>query len=383
MLTRTEYETREAEILAPFAVKSRETQGRAHPEEEHPYRPVFQRDRGRIVHSTAFRRLEYKTQVFVNHEGDYYRTRLTHTNEVSQIARSLARTLRLNEDLSEAIALAHDIGHTPFGHSGEAALHELMKDHGGFEHNAQGLRVVDYLEERYAGFRGLNLSWEVREGIGKHRTDYDQGEVPEFDPREGSSLESQVVDVADEIAYTSHDVDDGLAAGLLSEGSLKEIGLWCEVEEKVTGLSPQLDPERRRKQTIRLLIDALVTDVLQQTEKTLEERGSDSPAAVRREGRGLVTFSAGMQPRNQELKQFLLDKFYHHPRVLRMAEKARRFVTELFHAYQDHPHLLPPHVEKRIAQDGKERVVCDYVAGMTDRFALDEYRKLFLPYERS
>ncbi len=372
MLTRLDIEKLEEENLAPYASRSGESKGRIHYEREHNYRSPFQRDRDRIIHSTAFRRLEYKTQVFVNHEGDYYRTRLTHTIEVAQLARSISRALRLNEDLSEAIALAHDLGHTPFGHSGEDAMHKLMKKHGGFEHNAQGLRVVDKLEKRYSNFPGLNLTWEVREGIIKHHTDYDWPKIKAFDPSVPPSLEAQVVNVADEIAYNNHDLDDGLTAGLITEDDLKKVGLWDRAY-KSTG---------EKFGTIRRLINTQVTDIIVNTEKRLKKIGLKDSNSVREMKKNVVGFSDEMEKENRRLKRALNQLVYHHYRVVRMANKARRFIEELFRTYIRDPSQLPPGTQKKIKEDDLYRAICDYIAGMTDRFAEEEYKKLFIPHER-
>jgi dGTPase len=377
ILTRSDREKWEEKLLASYAVKSNASRGRAHPEEEHPYRSVFQRDRDRIIHSTAFRRLEYKTQVFIYHEGDYYRTRLTHTIEVAQISGCIARALGLNEDLCEAIALAHDLGHTPFGHAGEKALNELMKDEGGFEHNRHGLRVVDKLEERYPDFAGLNLSWEVREGIIKHVTSYDSPSPSEFEPERMPSLEAQVVNVADEIAYNSHDLDDGLTANLLSENSLEDVELWREVRGDVARQKASLDRKHRKYQIIRRLIDFQATDVLEMTLSRLDGTGISSVEDVRSRREAVVSFSPSMQKKNEGLKEFLLENMYLHYRVVRMTEKAERFIKQLFNAYLSCPGQLPPGTQVRLKTESPQRVVCDYVAGMTDRFALDEYKKLF------
>lgn len=382
MLTRIELERQEETFLASYAMKSQSSRGRVHPEEEHDYRSVFQRDRDRIIHSTAFRRLEYKTQVFVNHEGDYYRTRLTHTIEVAQIARSIARILRLNEDLTEAIALAHDLGHTPFGHSGEEALQELMKDKGGFEHNRQGLRVVEQLERRNPDFQGLNLSWEVREGIIKHATPYDHPLPSEFEPDKFPALEAQAVNLADEIAYNNHDLDDGLTAEMISEEALEEIPLWDETHREIRKKFPHSDRERRKYQTIRALINLQVTDLVKETEKRLKRARVVSAEEVKEASSFLVSFGSPMFRKNEELKQFLLEHLYHHYRVVRMAEKARRFIRELFRIYLDHPRQLPPDTQEKLKENSPAQVVCDYIAGMTDRFALNEYSKLFQPYQK-
>ncbi len=382
MLRREEIEKREDSKSAPYAMKSKHTRGRIHPEEEHPYRSVYQRDRDRIVHSTAFRRLEYKTQVFVNHEGDYYRTRLTHTLEVAQIARSIARTLRLNEDLTESIALAHDLGHTPFGHSGEEALHILMKDYGGFEHNRQGLRVVDLLEERYPNFKGLNLTWEVREGIIKHTTSYDRPDVGEFEPEKQPSLEAQVVDIADEIAYDNHDLDDGITSELINEDSLNDIKLWRDTRIGIKELYPDIREEIRKYQTIKSLINLQVTDVIGEVERKLKAFKITSYAEVQECAEKIVSFSLKMAAMRKDLRKFLLDYLYQHYRVVRMSDKAHRFIHSLFQVYLTKPEQLPPTSHGRLKEEETHRVICDYIAGMTDRYALDEYKKLFEPYER-
>ena len=382
ILWREELERIEAERLAPYAMKSRDSRGRKYPEEEHPYRSAFQRDRDRILHTTAFRRLEYKTQVFVNYEGDYYRTRLTHTLEVAQIGLTIARALRANEDLVEAIALAHDLGHTPFGHSGEEALHELMSDHGGFDHNRQSLRIVEELEERYPDFRGLNLTWEVREGIIKHKTEYDQGSGLGYEPEKRATLEGQIVNAADEIAYITHDLDDGLRAGLIAPEELAGIALWEEVLDSV-GIRGEEFTEMNRHRIIRRLIGLEVTDVIEATNRRLEETGVRSVEEVRALPENVVGFSEEMAAKNRELKDFLMANLYRHYRVMRMAAKAKRFISQLFQAYVSEPRQLPDHIQRRLREDNLYRVVCDYIAGMTDRFALEEYKKLFDPYERT
>ncbi|MBI3331213.1 MAG: deoxyguanosinetriphosphate triphosphohydrolase [Candidatus Omnitrophica bacterium] len=381
---REDLEAREERWLAPYAMKSRRTRGRQHPEPEDPYRTVYRRDRDRIIHTTAFRRLEYKTQVFVNHEGDYYRTRLTHTLEVAQIAVSIARVLRLNEDLVEAVALAHDIGHPPFGHAGEDALHELMAGHGGFDHNLQGLRVVDLLEARYAAFPGLNLTWEVRESINKHRTPYDQAGVqPALDPSTAPLLESQIADVADEIAYDNHDLDDGLASGILKEDDLASVELWRRACDAVDAQGARLDPEVRRYQIVRRLINGQITNLVQATTEQLARLGIASVEDVRACPERLVVFSEELQALRAPLKRLLWTQLYHHYRVVRMADKAKRFITELFHLYLKKPEQLPNTTRSRIARgEDPHRVVCDYIAGMTDRYCLEEYKKLFDPFER-
>lgn len=369
--------------LAPYAMKSYRSRGRAYNEKEHPYRSAYQRDRDRIVHSAAFRRLEYKTQVFVNHEGDYYRTRLTHTIEVAQIARTIAQALRLNADLVEAIALAHDLGHTPFGHSGEEALNELMSDYGGFNHNLQGLRVVDYLEERYPDFPGLNLTWEVREGIIKHSTAFDTAvRVKEFSAAQFPSLETQVVDIADEIAYDNHDLDDGLTSGLLEEKDLEGLAIWQELHKKISARYKKVDRDKRKYLLIRTLIDMQATDLITQAEKNIRSFKIKSYADVKKSEKKVVTFSSRMLELRRPLRALLMNKLYHHYRVMRMSIKAKRFIKELFEVYVDKPEQLPDAAQDKIKTDGVMRVVCDYIAGMTDRYALDEYKKLFNPYEK-
>ena len=382
MFTRQEIEEREIASLAPYAAKSRDSRSRTFPEEEHPFRTAFQRDRDRIIHCSAFRRLEYKTQVFVNHEGDHYRTRLTHTMEVAQIARIIARALGLNEDLVEAVALAHDLGHTPFGHAGEDLLRELMQESGGFEHNLHSLRVVDLLERRYPQFPGLNLTWEVRESIVKHTTRHDHPVAAEFLPHLQPLLEAQVVEVADSIAYDSHDLDDGLYAGLLSEEDLLKLELWKEAAAQVVQTYGELGVRQRRIQTVRFIINWEVTDLVENSTSLLKEIKLSSVEDVRQVPKSLITFSQDMQRKKDEIEAFLLEHLYKHYRVTRMAQKAKRFIRELFQEYVRNPAQLPPAYQERLKEDGPRRVACDYIAGMTDRFALDEYKKLFDPYER-
>lgn len=383
MLKRKEQEKREELMLAPYAQKSRLSKGRFYKEPEHDYRLCYQRDKDRIIYSTAFRRLEYKTQVFVNHEGDYYRTRLTHTLEVNQIAKSIARALKLNEDLVEAISLAHDLGHTPFGHSGEDALHEVMRDHGGFEHNAQGLRVVDLLEARYPEFPGLNLTYEVREGIIKHSTPFDlpRQAIP-FESLGSPILEIQVVDIADEIAYDNHDLDDGITSGLIKEDELKEVRLWREKDREIKKRYPRIKNEVKKYQIIRSLIDAQVTDVLSQAESNIRRFKIQKPQDVVKLPERVIASSRQMRPLRAKTREFLMEKLYQHYRVVRMSNKAYRFITSLFNIYLDKPEQLPPTTQGRLKKEDERRVICDYIAGMTDRYALDEYKKFFEPYER-
>jgi dGTPase len=383
MLNQEQIKAFEDNFLAAYAMKSYNTRGRVHKEKEHPYRSVYQRDRDRIIHSAAFRRLEYKTQVFVNHEGDYYRTRLTHTIEVAQIARTIAAALRLNVDLTEAIALAHDLGHTPFGHSGEDALDELMKKFGGFNHNLHGLRVVDLLEERYPDFPGLNLSWEVREGIIKHSSAFDRSvKIKNLAPQELPTLETQVVDIADEIAYDNHDLDDGITSGLLKEANLEKLPIWNNISKETDRKYAKILPERRKYLIIRSLIDMQVTDLIHETEKRINKLKLKSCTQAKRLDSKLVSFSKSMQDSRKPLRTFLMENLYHHYRVIRMSNKAKRFIQELFKIYINNPKQLPPHIQKNIPADGTRRVICDYIAGMTDRYALDEYKKLFDPYEK-
>ncbi len=382
MLTREELEKRENSYLASYAMKSMNTRGRVHQEDEHHYRSVYQRDKDRIIHSTAFRRLEYKTQVFVNHEGDHYRTRLTHTIEVAQIARCISRALCLNEDLAEAIALAHDLGHTPFGHSGEDALRILMKEHGGFEHNIQGLRVVDILEKRYSQFSGLNLSWEARESIAKHNILSDDPDIIKFDLNKQPLLEAKIVDVADSIAYDNHDIDDSLKAGLITERSLDNVELWRYAKEKVKKLYNKLNKEMENIQTIKYLIDMEVTDLINNTQLMLKKMNIKTTNDVQNCKERLVSFSPEISKKKLELQGFLQQNAYNHYRVVRMSDKAKRFVEELFKAFVENPMQLPPEYQKWIEEAGLYQGVCDYIAGMTDRFAQDEYLKLFYPYER-
>jgi dGTPase len=345
---------------------------------------VFQRDRDRIIHCTAFRRLEYKTQVFVNHEGDYYRTRLTHTVEAAQVTRTLARILGLNEDLAETIALAHDLGHTPFGHAGERTLHRLMEPYGGFEHNAQSLRIVDLLEERYPAFRGLNLSWEVREGIVKHSTRYDRPQVVEFGREFAPCLEAQIVDFADEVAYTAHDVDDGLQSQMIDPEEIQTVAIWADAWADATRRAPGASLRVLRYQAVRTLIDWMVTDLAETLSNRLDQEGIRSMSGVRAVKPRLVEFSATMEPRHRQMKAFLSDRLYHHHRVNRMTQKADRIMSQLFEVYMHEPTQLPPHVTRRAREEGETmpRVIADYIAGMTDRFALKEYKKLFDPDER-
>jgi len=376
VITREELERREEATLAPCAARSGRSGGRRHPESEHPYRTAFQRDRDRVIHSAAFRRLAYKTQVFVNHEGDYYRTRLTHSTEAAQVSRTIARALGLNEDLCEVVALGHDLGHTPFGHSGQDALHDCMRDHGGFEHNRQSLRVVELLERRYPGFSGLNLTLETRESIRKHGWPPRGPVEAEYRPDWSPLLEAQLVDVADSIAYDAHDIDDSVKAGLLEEERLASLEVWRRATE-----GSDLRGEMRVRAGVRRLIDLEVTDLVETTLANVERLRLDSIEAVRAAPEPAVRFSPAMDRLKRELQAFLGHNVYRHHRVLVMAEKARRFITELFGAYTAHPAQLPPRFQDWAREVGAPRAVADYIAGMTDRYCQDEYRKLFHPFE--
>lgn len=372
----------EEKILAPYAAHSAQSRGRLHPEPEHPYRSPFQRDRERIVHSTAFRRLEYKTQVFVNLEGDLYRTRLTHTIEVSQIARSAARAMGLNEDLAEAIALVHDLGHTPFGHTGEEILNDLTADVGGFSHNRQSLRVVDLLEQKYPNFSGLNLTYEVREGIVKHKTATKLPVPKEFHPEEQPTLECDLVDLADEIAYNCHDVDDGLTSGILTPEQVKTVPVWKNLESSALRKFKQLPFARLQSHVVREMINREVNDLVTTSLASIEKRKIKSLADVRQAPKSPLGFSEGMKKENRELWAFLNENFYRHHRLVRMADKAKRIIADLFSAYVRNPDLLPPGTRARLKKEGPKRVAADYIAGMTDRYAILEHQRLFDPAER-
>jgi len=377
-------ESLERPDLAGYAARSSESLGRRYEEEFRDNRPAYERDRDRIIHSAAFRRLEYKTQVFVNHEGDYYRTRLTHSLEVAQIGKAVARRLKLNEELTEALALAHDLGHTPFGHTGEEVLNRLMDGYGGFEHNRQSLRVVDELEERYAGFNGLNLSWEVREGLIKHSSPYDSpvGQIEEFLPGVVPVIEAQLINYADEIAYNNHDIDDGLKSGYITFEQLAGVELWHEVHEKVRRRFPAADQQRLKYQTISALIGEFIDDITATTAAAIETNRINNISDLRRANVGVAGFSSELARKNRALKQFLYENLYKHYKVERMRVKAERYLSDLFHTYCGHPTLLPGKYVRKMELYGRERVICDYIAGMTDRFALDEYKRMFEPYER-
>ena len=373
--------------LAPYAAIDEQSRGRRFPEPPPRFRTEFQRDRDRIIHSNAFRRLVYKTQVFVNHEGDLYRTRITHSLEVAQIGRTVARALDLNETLTEAICLAHDLGHTPFGHAGQDALNECMREYGGFEHNLQSLRVVDELEERYADFSGLNLTFECREGVLKHCSTQNArllGDVGErFLNRTQPSLEAQLANLADAIAYNNHDVDDGVRAGLISVDDLLEVRLFARLHAMVVARYPESPPRRVLYETIRRMVDHLVSDVITQSQKNIVGSSVDSIQAVREYARPLISLSEGVLSEHQELKRFLRTRLYNHPKVREVMDEAGTTLKGLFEAYMEEPSRLPPEhqtlVERAEAGGGRSaaaRVVADYVAGMTDRFALIEHSRI-------
>ena len=373
----------EQETLAPYAMPAAKSRGRRFPEPDHPYRSAFMRDRDRVIHSRAFRRLEYKTQVFVNHEGDHYRTRLTHSIEVSQIARTVARALGLNADLAECLSLAHDLGHTPFGHLGEDVLRDLMKDDGGFDHNRQSLRIVEKLEERYPDFPGLNLTYETREGIAKHSGLFDPRSCPEYadyDPAEQPPLEAQMIDIVDEIAYNHHDVDDGLESRLLDlEELCAEVRLFDEAVRDARARWPSADRHTWINASLRRVIDILISDLIASSRHRIGDAGIVTIEDVRSAPWQLVGLSPGVHAANRQLKTFLNERLYRHHRLERMRDKYRRILIALFTRYSENPLLLPESQRRRLSEEGTARLIADYIAGMTDRYALDEYRRLFDP----
>jgi len=379
--TRQQLEEIEDKSLAPYGMRSKDSKGRAYLDNEPDYRTAFQRDRDRIIHTTAFRRLEYKTQVFINYEGDYYRTRLTHTIEVAQIGRTLARALGGNEDLTEAICLAHDLGHSPFGHAGEAVLARLMKDHGGFDHNKQSLRIVTKLSQRYPEFPGLNLTWEVREGMVKHESEYDISDASDYNPDLRGNLEAQIANAADELAYTAHDLDDGLRSAMLTPRMLEGISLWEILTDQIKWRGPDLEDIARHK-LIRQLIGMEVTDLVTATDTKLKDSGAKSPLDIQKLSYNVIGISEEMSRRNRELKDFLYNKMYRHFRVVRMQVKAEQLIEDIFKAYCEEPATLPEKFQAFVDKRGLERTVCDYIAGMTDRYAIEEHQKLFNPLEK-
>ncbi len=378
---RSALEENERRSLAAFALFSGDSRGRLHHEAEPRYRTAFQRDRDRIVHAAAFRRLEYKTQVFVNDAGDYYRTRLTHTLEVAQIGRALARALGANEDLVEAICLAHDLGHPPFGHAGEDALNQLMHEHGGFNHNHQSYRVVTELEQRYPQWQGLNLTLETLEGIAKHETSYDRRSFTGIATDTGASLEAQIANIADELAYNAHDLDDGLQAGLISIEQVSQLGLWRQVVERLNWTGGQLD-DVSRHQIIRELVGHMVDDTLHETARRLQALQPKTSLDIQNHDGLVVCHSAEQQALNTELKDFLLRAMYRHFRIIRMQTRAERFIDALFTSYVGEPLQLPDVYRAKLKDESTHRVVADYIASLTDRSALQEFRQLFDPFSR-
>ena len=378
---RTQLEQHELDTLATYALYSRQSRGRLHHEPEPRYRTVFQRDRDRIVHSAAFRLLEYKTQVFVNDAGDYFRTRLTHTLEVAQIGRTLARALGVNEDLVEAVCLAHDLGHPPFGHAGEGILNQLMADFGGFNHNHQSYRVVTKLEKRYPGWNGLNLTYETLEGIAKHETEYDISHLPDIAKETHASMEAQIANIADELAYNAHDLDDGLQAGLIRVEQLEELEIWRQVLARINWNQRYLD-EVTRHHIVRELVGLQVDDVLNETVKQLRQLKPQTWRDVQRHPGAVVTHSPQQQKLNRELKDFLFQNMYRHFRVVRMQTRAEHFVEALFVSYIKDPDQLPEEYRARLDKEAIHRVVADYIASLTDRSALHEYQMFFAAVSR-
>ena len=369
---------KEEVIIAPYGTHSKDTRGRLYPEEEHSYRGCYQRDKDRILHTTSFRRLEYKTQVFVNDEGDYYRTRLTHTLEVAQIGRTLARALGGNEDLAEAICLAHDMGHPPFGHSGEAVLAKKMVNHGSFNHNRQTLRIVTKLERRYSGFNGLNLSYETLEGIAKHETEYDTMGDMDFNPNLRGSLEAQIANMADETAYSAHDLDDGLRSGLLTLDMVSRLDIWRLIADTLHFAETELsDLDRHR--FITVLTGLEVDDIVEHTEQLIQKNRIESVSDLVHMPYNIVSNSEVMVGMNRQLKDFLYNNMYRHYRVMRMSAKAEMILSRLFDTFMSNPKLMPTHIQDAIEEKGLEVAICDYIAGMTDRYATEQYKKLFDP----
>jgi len=376
MLLRKLSEEREEKVLRRCALKSADSRGRFHREKDDPFRTVYLRDRDRIIHSSAFRRLEFKTQVFLHNEGDYYRTRLTHTLEVSQIARSVAYTLRLNEGFTEALALAHDLGHPPFGHTGEQVLNGLMNDHGGFEHNRQALRIVDILEKKYPGFDGLNLSHEIRESLPKHGPGVENGACGDFRVDLAPFLETRIVNISDMIAYQHHDLDDGLQSGVLSEQDLSKSELWQEASLRVRQEHPGCSGRIRLRSMVNAVVKATISDLMEGFHRFLTKHEGKDAAAMREMEPQFTGFSRPMAVKVGRLQDLLMDKFYCHPRVLRDREKAEEIVEQLFGIYLNKMDLLPRQYRRTAEEEGPERSVCDYIAGMTDRYALEEWNRL-------
>ncbi len=380
MRNRADLERIESLSLAPYAVQAAQSKGRLFTESESAFRTAFQKDRDRVLHTSAFRRLEYKTQVFTNTQGDYYRTRLTHTLEVAQVGRTIARALGVNEDLTETIALSHDLGHPPFGHAGEKILDGLLEGHGGFDHNKQSLQVVTKLEKRYENWDGLNLAWETLEGIVKHESEYDVSDATDFEPTWRASLEAQIANLADETAYNAHDLDDGLRSGLLEARQLTDIRIWQRFTTEL-GFNPEYLTEFERRVLIREMLGWVITDIIETSAKNLE--GILTLEDVRAANQAIVAHSLEARGMLKELKAFLYQNFYYHHRVMRQVHKAEHILTSLYKAFLGRPNMMPLNHQARIEKVGLERAICDYLAGMTDRFAMDEFNKLFEPYERT
>jgi len=363
--------------LANYASRSENSKGRRYKEKFYDDRSEYERDRDRIIHSASFRRLEYKTQIFVNHEGDYYRTRLTHSLETAQIARSIARRLNLNEELVECLALSHDLGHTPFGHTGEYVLNKLLTGFGGFDHNIQSLRVVEKLEDRYPLFKGLNLTWETREGIIKHSSYYENSNnyIHEYFPNVVPTLEAQIIDPADEIAYINHDIDDGIEAGLISIDDLIHIPIWADIYKKAKSAFPNVQGKKIKFKSISTLIGLLINDIVDNTIKNIHKYNIDSVEKLRNINKIIVEFSEHIKEKKEKLKDFLMNNLYYHPKVMEIARKSEKIIKSLFVIYNENFHLLPERYKLRINDEPKERIICDYIAGMTDRFAIQESEK--------
>jgi len=390
VFSRKELEQIEIDQLAPYACKSRKSRGRKHEEkgDPDPWRTAYQRDVGRIIHCFSFRRLQYKTQVFVTHEGDFYRTRLTHTFAVVQLAQTLARALKVNEDLTQAIALAHDIGHPPFGHAGEEELLELMRDHGGFEHNMQALRTVDEIETHSPGFRGLNLTYETREGLVKHRTEYDNPTIPsEFDPGSAAPIEAQIVNIVDEVAFRTHDLEDALWMRLVKEKDLDKASLpiWDKCKEEILKQvgTKLTENDLRTKLIVKKLIDVMLRDIIDQTIMFIKKHNVGSVEKIRKVGKELVKMTPELEQKSKELGNFLNSTGYHHPTIMKMVRKGRMIIRSLCNEYMCEPKLLPKEIQTHIDDQPLARIVSDYIAGMTDRYAMDQYRILFEPYVRA
>jgi dGTPase len=377
MTTRLEFVARERQMLAPYAQVSGDSRGRKYREPPHPFRTEYERDRARIIHSRAFRRLEYKTQVFLNGTGDHLRTRLTHTIEVASISRTIARALTLNEDLAEAIALAHDLGHAPFGHSGEETLDALMREHGGFEHNAQSLRIVEVIEQKYPRFPGLNLSWEVREGLQKNSRFYQPPDAETGAKFFCPTLEAQIANLADEITYYSHDLDDGLDFALVTADQLAELEVWQESHEEVRRHFPRLKGKQLQSYVIRCIIDRQVQDVIETSARVIAASRVDSVDSVRKQNQPLIRYSRKLLAANRRLRRFLYKNLYYHPEVAGVNQRCCDMLRDVFRAYLAQPRLLGVATARRLRQDGLHRTVCDYLSGMTDRYLLEDYARLF------